>query len=238
MKKSLFFGFGVLAIACVALFTACEIESVSSVIEEGLFGSAQVTVNDGESTQSLSYESSIIDYFTKEDTATGQTYVAAIDFSANIDLSQADLQFPFMAFQITDTVPGNYTCDQILTEQRLHNFNFDSIAALIRDPSGFNMVIIAVNDSSWYISNSGSIIVNTFPAMGHNVEGTFNNVGAYFFTTADVESLSAAIESGSEFSIYDYIHPVTISGSFTSRRAAVVHTLVQEAFYNGGLCNL
>ena len=238
MKKHLLFGIGTLAIACVAFFASCDPESLTTVMEEGLYGSANVTITDNNGSQNIGYQSSIIDHFVKEDPVSGQTYVAAIDFSANIDLSKGELTFPFMAYQITDTIVASYPCDQLLTEQRLHNFNFDSIAALISNPSGFNMMVIAVSDTSWYVSNSGSINITSFPTVGNVVQGNFNNIGAYYFTMSDVERLNDALENGADFNLNQFFHPVTITGTFTSRRTTVIHDLVEEAFYNGGLTNL
>ena len=238
MKKRLFLGFGAVAVACVAFFASCEFGTVNTIIEEGLFGNANVTITDNDGSEYIAYQSSIIDHFVKVDDVTNQTHVAAIDFSANVDLSKGELTFPFMAYQITDTLTDSYTCDQILTQERLNNFNFDSIAALLRDPSGFNMLIIAVSDTAWYVSNSGSIVVSTFPSVGHEVQGSFNNVGAYYFTITDVDNLAVALDNGAEFNLNQFFHPVTITGSFNSRRAAVIHDLVEEAFFNGGLCNL
>ena len=133
---------------------------------------------------------------------------------------------------------GSYNVDQVLTQELLYNFNFDTLAKIIRDPAGFNIVAIAVSDTAWYISNTGSIVLSNYPSVGHELEGSFNNVGAYYFTESDVDRLNEAIENGAAFNMADYFHPVTITGTFTSRRANLIHSLIEEAFFKGGLCNL
>ena len=228
MKKRLFYG--ITMIAAIFTLASCEIDSVTDAITEGIFGSASVTINDNGSTQELSYESSVVDCFI------GENNVSTLSFSCNVDLSNSALVFPFMAYQFSDTTTGTYTCTQILTEQFLRGFNFDTLASVISCASGVNIVAIAVSDTAWYISNGGTISVSDYPWYGGNVEGTFNNITAYYFTQSDIDRLNADLDNGGTFNLNAYGRQVTLNGTFASRRYAIIHTLIENAFGpNGGL---
>lgn len=242
MKKQLF---SLLAgvFALLSLSSCDELGIINDIIEEGLFGQSTVYIttpdqDNGATVDTVNFVSSVVDNFAIVDSATETSTIATIDFSAQVDLSKAELTFPFMVYQVSDTTTGSYTINELLTVDRLRNFNFDTLASIIRSPSGFNFVIIALSDTSWYISNSGAISISEYPAVGYTVKGTFNNVGAYYLSQSDIDRINDAIDNGQMINTDDYLHQVTITGSFSSRRTSLIHELVQQAFYEGGLCNL
>lgn len=241
MKKRLFSGLFA-AFACMMSLTSCDdLQLIGEIATEGLLGNATVVItgggyysNDSTNVDTVKFKSSVTDCITKT-TDSGDVFVATLDFCANVDLTNANLSFPFLAFQVVDTNAAVYPLGQMLTLSRLQNFCFDSIASLIREPAGINMLVIAVSDTSWYIAHSGDIVVTTYPAVGHLMQGTFNNIGAYYFTQSDVDRLNDDINNRVMItSIEEYFHPVTMTGTFASRRANISE-LVQRAFYQGGL---
>ena len=236
MKKVLFLG---AAAALMMSLSSCDENFVIGGLEEGLLGNASVVI-DGEGyyngTDTVTFSSSLADIFGRETEDT--IHFSTLSLCANVDLANENLSFPFLAYQLRDTTTGVYPMETILTTQRLRNFNFDSIVEVLMQPSGFNCVVIAVSDTAWYISNSGNLNVSDFPSVGHNLEGTFSNIGAYYFTISDVErineNMDAEIAAGT-FSLDNYFHPVTINGQFSSRRYVIIHDLVQWAFTEGNL---
>lgn len=235
MKKHFFNG--ILAISCLFSLSSCDgIEFINSVIEDGLLGNSTVFItSDGDNVDTLAFTSSVSDDFSK--TVDDITSVATIDLSANVDLTSNDLAFPFMAFQFADTTTGTYTLDHLITIERLYHFNFDTLSNILAGPSGTNLIVIAMSDTAWYISDAGTITVNTYPEVGFMMEGALNNVSAYYITQGDIDRLNDAIDNETIVSPNDFIHPVTLNGSFSSRRAAIIHNLVNNAFTNGGMTN-
>ena len=235
MKKRLFNG--ILAITCLFSMASCDgVEFINSVIEDGLLGNSTVYItNEAGDVDTLAFTSSVADDFSK--TVNDITSVATIDLSANVDLTSNDLAFPFMAFQFADTTTGSYALDHLLTVERLYHFNFDTLSSILAGPSGTNLIVIAMSDTAWYISDAGNINVSAYPAVGFMLEGTLNNVSAYYITQSNIDRLNQAIDNGTMVSPNEFIHPVTMSGNFSSRRAAIIHNLVNNAFVNGGLKN-
>ncbi len=241
MKKHVFFG---TLLACLFAFSACETEEIVNVITEGLYGNASITITDANGvTKDLDYQSSITDVFA--DTASVNPLVirrvGTLDFSFNVDLTQAnaEMDFPLMGFQVKDTNAGVYPVDQVLTKELLqNNFCWDTLAKILRDPAGLNIVAIAASDTSWYISHTGSINITEFPKVGKLVKGSFNNIGGYYLTKTKADALADALDNGADFDLDAYFEPVTITGTFNSRRAEIIKTLIRKAFYEGGLCNL
>ena len=173
------------------------------------------------------------------DTNLGDGY-STIDISANVTLDNANvpLEFPFMYYRLNDSVTGPYNFDTILTLDMLQNLNFDTLISILSNPDGGNMILIAQNDSCWYITYGGQMVVSSFPAVGHIVQASFSNVQAWYVTQSKVDELSNDINNMnySHLSDVDYYFPrVTMSGNVSSRRWAVIHTIFDMAFSQGGI---
>lgn len=242
MKKNLFLG---AAAALVLSLTSCDPSTVTSMVDAGLLGDAEIfiTGQNGfyDDNDTIEFASTITDELDTIITINDvdRAYVGTLDLFANVDLSEdgAALRYPFMGFQISDSTTGTYTMSDVLTPERLRNFKFDSIADIVFNPSGFNVMIIAVSDTSWYVSCGGTITITEYPQLsGQKMRGSFNNVQAYYFTESDVEGVQEHLNDP-DFNLATYFtKTATINGDFKSKRwPALIRTIIDEAYNNRGL---
>ena len=236
MKKGLLLGAAALIMASLS---SCDDQFVIDAVQDGLLGSAEITITGQNGYYSdnttVSFASTITDNI--DTVVNNQAVYATIDLFANVNLREQSLDFPFMGFQLSDTTTGTYTLSKVLTAERLHNFKFDSIADIFFNPSGFNVMLLAITDTSWYISDGGTINITEYPGYGHNMRGTFENVEAYYFTISDVERINenwADIQANG-LNLNDYFEPAVINGEFSSRRYAIIHNVIDAAYNQRGL---
>ena len=236
MKKSLLFS----AVALLMMsLSSCDEGLIIDAVEEGLLGSAEITITGQNGYYSndttIHFASTITDNI--DTVIENQAVIGTIDIFANVNLREQALAFPFMGFQVSDTTTGTYTLSNVLTADRLRNFKFDSIADIFFNPSGLNVLLIAVSDTAWYISNGGTITITEYPGYGHNMKGTFNNVDAYYFTSSDVKRLNDNWDDiqANGLVLSDYFEQATINGEFNSRRYAMIHDLIDAAYTHRGL---
>ena len=236
MKKSLLFS----AVALLMMsLSSCDEGLIIDAVEEGLLGSAEITITGQNGYYSndttIHFASTITDNI--DTVIENQAVIGTIDIFANVNLREQALAFPFMGFQVSDTTTGTYTLSNVLTADRLRDFKFDSIADIFFNPSGLNVLLIAVSDTAWYISNGGTITITEYPGYGHNMKGTFNNVDAYYFTSSDVKRLNDNWDDiqANGLVLSDYFEQATINGEFNSRRYAMIHDLINAAYTQRGL---
>ena len=236
MKKSLLFS----AVALLMMsLSSCDENLLIDAVEEGLLGSAEITITGQNGYYSndttIHFASTITDNI--DTVIENQAVIGTIDIFANVNLREQALAFPFMGFQVSDTTTGTYTLSNVLTADRLRDFKFDSIADIFFNPSGLNVLLIAVSDTAWYISNGGTITITEYPGYGHNMKGTFNNVDAYYFTSSDVKRLNDNWDDiqANGLVLSDYFDQATINGEFNSRRYAMIHDLIDAAYTHRGL---
>lgn len=242
MRKSLLWG----AAAALALsLTSCDPENVASFVNAGLTGDAEIIITGqggyyGDN-DTIEFASTLCDEMDTIVSVNGEIkeYVGTLDLFANIDLSAdgATLRYPFMGFQISDSTTGTYTMTDVLTPERLRNFKFDSIADIVFNPSGFNVMVIAVSDTSWYVTYGGTITITQYPALsGQKMKGTFNNVQAYYFTESDVEGVQEHLNDANfDLGVY-FTKTATINGEFKSKRwPSIIKAIIDEAYNNRGL---
>lgn len=229
MKKHFILGISI--VATIFAMASCEITSDDNSDPgsdiDGILGEATIQVACDGVTTETHFTSSVMDVITEEDA------YATIDISACVDLLDVELEFPYMAFQFRDTTAGIYNLNPVVTPQLLMDFNYETITDMISSPAGFNFVIIAISDTSWFITKSGSINVTSYAdRAGDLMEGSFNNVTAYYLTQGNVDRFNDAINDiiggGGMPDINDYVKEATISGSFSSRRASVVHSIIED----------
>lgn len=242
MKKNLLWG---AAAALVLSFSSCDDPSlITQMVQEGLLGSAEITISGQngyyDNNETVNFSCAIMDSIQQvviEEENFDTNYVSTLSLFANYDLQKSELTFPFMGFQFTDTAAGTYTFSKVLTADRLRNFNFDTIADIVFNTSGFNVLLIAITDTSWYVSDGGSLIITEYPATGHNMKGRFENVDAYYFTKTDVERLEEHLDDANLDQLLNtYFHHAAISGEFTSRRyPTLIKKIIDEAYKNRGL---
>ncbi len=236
MKKGLLFS----AVALLMMsLSSCDENLLIDAVEEGLLGSAEITITGQNGYYSndttIHFASTITDNI--DTVIENQAIIGTIDIFANVNLREQALAFPFMGFQVSDTTTGTYTLSNVLTADRLRDFKFDSIADIFFNPSGLNVLLIAVSDTAWYISNGGTITITEYPGYGHNMKGTFNNVDAYYFTSSDVKRLNDNWDDiqANGLVLSDYFEQATINGEFNSRRYAMIHDLINAAYTQRGL---
>ncbi len=235
MKKTI----KALALAALTTISFASCDGIGSIVSE-MFGSADLVINDptggsyyapdGASTDSVHFEAGVSDVIFKVFNPTDLdsnmsgvdslfTLHSATTIAANMDFSSDEaLTYPYMAVLINDSVSGNYDITPILTEENLLDFRFNKF---IKNPTGNNLIAIVVSDTSWYLSNNGVISIEEYPSYGRMTKGSFNNVNAYYFTQSTLNEIAAQIRGGQTVDLNEYLHAVTISGSFQCRRANV-----------------
>ena len=232
MKKTI----KALAIAAISTFalTACD---GTEIIDE-MFGNADIVITDptggsyyapeNAGVDSVHFASGISDVIFSSfnpaelDSTLIDTVInihSAATVAANIDFQNDNaLTYPYLAVITNDSVAGNYNVTPILTQENLINFRFNHY---IKNPTESNLVAIAVSDTSWYLSHSGVITIDAYPTYGHMTTGSFENITAYYFTQSMIDEMADRIRNNETVNINDYLHAVTISGSFNCRRANV-----------------
>jgi hypothetical protein len=247
MKKITLFG---VVVTMAMMMASCDDLNLNNLFSDDdvlgdIIGNATVVISrngaEGPQTDSIRFISSITDVFdvTVGDMKSEQG-ASTIDISANVELNDAnvELEFPFMYFRLGDTVSGVYPMDTIVTLDLLQGLNFERLVDVLADPAGGNMVLIAENDSCWYITYSGNLTVAQYPTVGKLVEGTFNGIGAWYITQSKVNELNDDINNYNLAHIDDleyYFPRVTLTGNFSSRRWALIHSIFDAAFTNGGI---
>ena len=228
MKKHLLWG---AAAALVLSFSSCDDEQIINLAQQGILGSAEVTITGSNGAfandTTIEFSSTVMDAFDTVISSFDTVYCGTLDLCANIDLQNSELTFPFMGFQVSDTLAKTYNMSHVLTRERLRNFKFDSIAEIVLNPSGFNVLLIAIDTNTWFISDAGSITVEKYPNYGGKLKGRFNNINAFYFTKDDAESLEEHLDDDN-LNLSDYFHPVVISGEFNSKRAKFIHRIIEE----------
>lgn len=245
MRKKVLFGCIILSLAFA--MTSCDGLNLNSIFnpEEELVGNASIVItrnNDGViEHDSIHFTSSLVDVFdfADVDSTLGEGY-STIDISANVNLSEANvsLAFPFMYVRLDDSTAKSYTMDTILTIDLLNGLDFAKLVNVLANPDGGNMVLIAENDSCWYISHAGEFVVTRYPTVGNIVEGTFNNVEAWYVTQAKINELNDDIQNYNFAHLGDlnyYFPRVTINGNINSRRWSIIHSIFNTAFSQGGI---
>lgn len=245
MKKHLLWG---AAAALVLSLSSCDDpENLNQFLQEGILGSAEIIVTGQngyyDNNQQIEFASTIMDEFDTIATVHGtdRAYVGTLDLFANVDLSAdgAKLRYPFMGFQINDSTARTYNISNVLTPERLRNFKFDSIADIVFNPSGFNVLAIAVSDTSWYVAYDGTITVTDYPHLaGQYMRGTIDNVHAYYFTESDVEAVQDHLEDPN-FNLANYFTKTATLNSvekFKSKRyPGLIRSIINEAYRQRGL---
>lgn len=245
MKKRIFLAS--FAIFAVFALTSCDEMNISidDITGGELVGNASLVIShngpDGTVADSMNFKSSIADAFdlSEFDSSLIEGF-STVAISANVNLTEADvsLEFPFMYYRINDTLSGSYAFDTILTLEMLHNLNFDTLINILANPDGGNMILIAENDSCWYITFGGSLVVTEYPTVGKLIKANLSNATAWYVTQSKVDELSADIDNMNmaHWNDLEYYFPrVTLSGNITSRRWTVTRTIFNAAFSEGGI---
>jgi len=238
MKKTI----KVLALAAISTLTFASCDELTEIASE-MFGSADLIINDptggsyyapdAAGIDTVHFEAGISDVifetFSPSDLDSTIAYDSVITIhsaatvAANIDFAnESALTYPYMAILIADSVAGNYDITPILTQENMLDFRFTHY---IKNPTESNLVAIAVSDTSWYLSHSGTITIEQYPTYGYMVSGSFNNVNAYYFTQSMLDEIADMIRNNETVDINTILHPVVLNGSFECRRANISQML-------------
>ena len=143
----------------------------------------------------------------------------------NVMENTANIDWPLFGMNLRDTTVGTYYF--FLPVQTFAFLNFidtTSINSLVatgltfqRFP--FNLFAVAADKDHFYIGYSGSVNVTTFGSEGSMVEGTFNNVKAYYVTTDKLrEMIALGAAEWNNRTLASELPTITFNGSFNSRR--------------------
>lgn len=253
MKKGLFLIAA--AIVCMFSITSCEegfTMNATDVEIDNILGSASIYVYDTVlfDTVHMEFSSSIFDNLSGQPDTDGIVHYSGFGLNANVDLANADLVYPLAIIKTSDTTTGVYTFSNFITLDFIKTLERDSIINLVTEPNDQSMLVIAQSDTSWLLAYAGNIVINTYPAVGHIVEGEFNNVLAYTVTMSKVNELNYIVNFITNYTpgtpippdIMQYLsyatHPedlielffstCVINGEINSRRTSIVHDLVDQ----------
>lgn len=231
MKKAFYSFIG--AIVCLLVFSSCDTNFLTQ-----LLGNASVTISDptsstyyGDSTK-IEFSSSLTDIVAADSNVAWSN----LALCANIDLTTANaITPPYLGITTTDTACQSYAVVCPVSFDSLAGFNAEG---LLSHSCGHNLFVLAASDTCWYLGRSGNIVISSFPAYGNLMEGTLNQVQAFYITQSKLDYLTdltnragqmdtAAISALASLDTNTFFKTVTFNGSFSSRRSAI-STLVQS----------
>lgn len=144
----------------------------------------------------------------------------------NVMENTANIDWPLFGMNLRDTVVGTYLIRvPVNTFAFLHFLDTTSINSLVAtgltfQSLPFNLFAVAANKDAYYIGYHGSVSVNNFGPDGTMIEGTFNDVKAYYITTEKIrEMLALSPAEQATTTLANELPSITFNGTFTSRRA-------------------
>lgn len=215
----------------IVFVASCFIFSSCEGLFDNLLGSADIVVTDnnggtfyapdGPASDSIHFSSSVSDVITTSDST-----FSYLSLCANIDLTTADvISYPYLGILVTDSTATTYAIDA-LDLDILQNLE---VGKLLTTLANRNLVVLAVSDTSWYISNGGNVTIDEFATYGHLTKAQFDNVEMLYFTQSGIDYITDLVNRSVEgdidaittlatFNISTCFPPVTLTGTFSSRR--------------------
>ena len=241
MKKTLFTL--VMAALCMPMFTSCDI---SDILDSGALGTITLTTSQANGDQLYANDSTItfksglcninnrnitidvdtlgVDYDTTLLNVNAGTIILGVN-GVNVMENTANIDWPLFGLNLRDTVVGNYLIrvpvDDFAFLAFLDTTSINSLVAsgLTFQSFPFNLFAVAVDKDHYYIGYDGSVSVTTFGSEGSMVEGTFNNVKAYYLTSDKIRELMALSPAEqAQTTLANELPSITFNGTFTSRR--------------------
>lgn len=225
-----------LCIAGAFLFAACDPNDFINDLVDQVFGEANVVLVDnnggtilfpnGPGTDSLNFSSCVAN-------AMVDSTMRTIFLSANVNLTESEvITYPFLGMQVNDTVARSYAFDT-LSKSKLTDFD---VTEMLTTGSNMNLLVLAVSDTSWYVSNGGTATIDTFPGYGKEIQGSFHNVEMWSLTQHSLDSLShlnsraltgdpVAIATLATLNMENLFPRATMAGTFSSRRMNITNLL-------------
>lgn len=246
MKKNFFFA--ALAVAFMGMLTSCE-ENLTDIFNDSdALGTITLTTSQaGNGDQlygndtTITFKSGLcnvnhrdihididtlnVDYDTTLLNVNAGAIFVGVN-GVNVVENTANIDWPLFGMNLRDTVVGTYNFFlPVRTFAFLNYLDTTSINSLIAtgltfETMPFNLLAVAANKDEYYIAYSGSVSVNTFGSEGTMIEGTFNNVKAYYVTTTKLrEMIDLGAEEWNTRTLAQELPTITFNGTFTSRRA-------------------
>lgn len=237
----------IVAALCLPMFTSCD-EDLSSILSSDALGTITLTTSQAANGEQLygndstiTFKSGLcnvnhrdihididtlgVDYDTTLlNVNAGAIYIGVN--GVNVMENTANIDWPLFGMNLRDTVVGTYLIRvPVNTFSFLEYLDTSSINSLVAEgltfqTLPFNLFAVAANKDSYYIGYYGSVSVNNFGSYGTMIEGTFNNVKAYYITTDKIrEMLALTPEQRAATTLADELPSITFNGTFTSRRA-------------------
>jgi hypothetical protein len=246
MKKTLFTL--VLAALCLPVFTSCDPQDLSDILSSDALGTITLTTSQAANGEQLYGNDSTItfksglcnvnhrDIHIDIDTLNVDYDTTLLNVNAgaiyigvngvNVMENTANIDWPLFGMNLRDTVVGNYFFFlPVQTFAFLNYLDTSSINSLVAtgltfQSMPFNLFAVAASKDEYYIGYSGSVSVNNFGPDGTMIEGTFNNVKAYYVTTTKLrEMIDLGAEEWNTRTLASELPTITFNGTFTSRRA-------------------
>ena len=247
MKKT--FTTILMAMACMAVFTACDEDITDLFTDDDVLGNITLTTSNANGPQlyandtTLQFKSALcnvnmrnvsvsvnVDELDFEyDTSNINVNAGAIFVGVtgnNITSNTSNIDWPVCGINLRDTLPGSYfVCVPVTTFEFLNYIDTTSINSMITaglqyKDLPFNLFAVAAGREAYYIGYRGFINVTAFGGNGTMVEGTINNLKAYYITLDQIRALLALTpEERSQITLAETLSSVTFNGSFSSLRA-------------------
>ena len=237
----------VVAALCLPVFTSCD-EDLSSILNSDALGTITLTTSQAANGDQLygndstiTFKSGLcnvdhrniqidvdtlgVDYDTTLlNVNAGSIYIGVN--GVNVMENTANIDWPLFGMNLRDTVVGNYFFFlPVQTFAFLNYLDTSSINSLVAtgltfQSMPFNLFAVAASKDEYYIGYSGSVSITNFGPDGTMIEGTFNNVKAYYVTTTKLrEMINLGAEEWNTRTLASELPTITFNGTFTSRRA-------------------
>lgn len=165
MKKIML---GLVAVGLLA-FSSCDF---FQTIIESFFGNASLTLVKEEGSQSQEFTSCVSSTMILPNEE-GDSTLSTLFLAACINLTEenATVDFPYLGINLTDSVAGDYD----LASFSLSFFADSNLKGedMLQNFKGQNVLVYVPNDSTWYLSNGGTVTLNNFAIIGKETSGSF-----------------------------------------------------------------
>ena len=247
-------------LATSVMFSACDEDSLNNLLDS-VGGKATFTVSNTEMSafgdqnvnhptgDSIIFKSVLADVADQEiyvgevegeevnETVTVQSFLA-LGSGRSLSTTTSEVAYPLFGIKVAATEPGTYELTENLLQDQDFISNLDSEWTRLLSRGRENLLLMADNDSNFYISCGGSITFDNLPEFGGTITGTLNNVEVRFIRVNDLNRVKAIINRLAEdptdeeanrwiewiqSGMYEYFFPKqTLNGTFECVRANVV----------------
>lgn len=219
-----------LVMALPLIFTSCEggFEDLFNDIVSEATGNAEIHVLDYNTSDTLQSEAFEFSVASSIDTIIDEIPISYLaGFSSHTSLEEAEIDFPFMFYTLSDTVVGTHYVDLQLDTSFLLHFDYEEFVNTNHD----NVMALIIDEDTWIIASSGSIELTDYEGYGGISAGSFSNMVAYRLTKSAIEEIQTLYDAGDFLAIGEKIEEIPvmiISGEFNSRNLDVLSFINNE----------